>query len=214
MPFKRRSSRILNRDSKSTAPVEYLEISDTEPDHHEDPSEASPPRLSSYHKSSGKTDFHFRSIKFVWETYQKLKRCNASASVLRECLRDNDLFSEEHLVQSHTLFCSKNEAVPTSSTPKASSSRKGKEKVGETSTPSKKESAHISPKPVSVSKYVIPDDDARLFDTFEMKVGIASSLPSTGGLFRSNEHNMFYKMLLARGVINHRAVDFGYLEKA
>ena len=47
-----------------------------------------------------------------------------------------------------------------------------------------------------------------------MKVGIASDLPGTGGLFRNIEHNIFYKMLLTRGVINHRIVDFGYLEKA
>ena len=63
-------------------------------------------------------------------------------------------------MQSYTLFCSKNEAVPTSSTPKESSSRKVKEKVGETSTHPEKESAPISPKPISVSKYVVLDDDA------------------------------------------------------
>ncbi|XP_056165597.1 uncharacterized protein LOC130137693 [Syzygium oleosum] len=185
MPFKmvarRRSSRILDQDSKSTALAEYLEVSDSESDHHEGPSEATPPQRSSPPKSSGKTDFRFRSIKRVWEVYQRLKRNNASASILLACLKDNGFRSEEHLVQNYSVYCTKSEQVPASSTSKEPSSRKGKEKVGEYSTPSAKKSVPISPKSTSASKFVIFDNDARFFDTFEMKVGIASGVPGTGG---------------------------------
>lgn len=82
MPFKRRSSRILTRETKSTEKSEYMENTnsfETESDKHE-PSKATPqtPQSSYPQKISGKTNFHIENFDFVWKTYEKLKKHNAS----------------------------------------------------------------------------------------------------------------------------------------
>ena len=103
MSFKRRSTHILNQDSKSSAPPEFLEISDTE-SNHQSPSKATQQehQPSSTPKPSGKTDFCFNNIKLVWKAYERLKRSNASVSVLRTCLKDNGFLTEASLMQRYS----------------------------------------------------------------------------------------------------------------
>lgn len=57
------------------------------------------------------------------------------------------------------------------------------------------------------------DDDERLYKNFIRKMGIAVEVEKPRGkLFRTKMHNEYYTSLLARGVMNHRTVDFPFLE--
>ena len=108
-----------------------MEVLDIESDHHQDPSKATPqePQPSSPPKTTGKTDFHFSNIKFVWKVYERLKRSNASASVLHQCIKDNDFHTKDSLVRSYPQFSSRTDHDQASITPKETTSKKGKEKV-------------------------------------------------------------------------------------
>lgn len=98
MPYKRKSSRIVNRESKSTGSLEHMEIidlSETESDKQAS-SQAAPqvPQQLSPPKAYGKIDFHFKEFRLVWKIHEKLKRSNAFESLLNQCLRDNGFRSE------------------------------------------------------------------------------------------------------------------------
>lgn len=225
MPYKRRLSRIPNKESKSTGSPEYMEItnlSKTESDK-QMLSQASP--RANQHlsppKPFGKTNFHFKDFSRVWKTYGKLKMSNAFESLLNQCLQDNNFRSEEELVQCYT-------SVPletvhpredlTNSEKKESMTRKGKERVGESSTPKSvpKKLAFTSLDSKSGSESKMDkkkkDDDATLFNNFEIRASITSGVKGNGQLFRNQMHRDYNELLLSKSIMTNRSVDFAYLD--
>lgn len=96
--------------------------------------------------------------------------------------------------------------------------RKGKEKIGESSTPKfvpmKPAFTSHDSKSGSESKMdkKKKDDDARLFNNFEIRASIASGVKGNGQLFRNQMHRDYNELLLSRGIMNNRSVDFAYLD--
>lgn len=57
------------------------------------------------------------------------------------------------------------------------------------------------------------DDDDKLFMNFEIKTRIAVGIKSFARkLFRTKLHQEYHSLLLSRGVMNHRTVDFSFLD--